>query len=143
VLERQGERIAIQCKHWKSWNVGVKVVREMIGAMTVEGLQKGIIVSLKGCTAEARELAGRQNIELVEEGGLVALLKYLDSAEVQGILSDRRKVCPRCEREMILRTARKGAKEGGQFWGCSGFPGCRQTMPFEALIKASSPAAPC
>jgi hypothetical protein len=34
VLDRRGERFGIQCKHWKSWTVGVKVVREMIGAPT-------------------------------------------------------------------------------------------------------------
>ena len=33
--------------------------------------------------------------------------------------------CPRCGREMVLRTARKGANAGTRFWGCSGFPKCR------------------
>jgi ssDNA-binding Zn-finger/Zn-ribbon topoisomerase 1 len=132
VLEQQGERIGIQCKHWKAWNVGVKVVREMIGAMADARLKKGIIVSLKGCSGEAKALAARHSIELVEESGLLGLLKYLNQAEVQAILADRRKVCPRCERGMVLRTARKGTGQGGQFWGCSGYPKCWQTMPFEA-----------
>jgi len=26
---------------------------------------------------------------------------------------------------MALRTARKGCKEGQQFWGCTGYPECR------------------
>ena len=33
--------------------------------------------------------------------------------------------CPRCGRRMVLRTARRGSNEGGQFWGCEGFPKCR------------------
>ena len=33
--------------------------------------------------------------------------------------------CPRCGRKMVLRTARRGSNEGGQFWGCEGFPKCR------------------
>ena len=33
--------------------------------------------------------------------------------------------CPRCGREMVLRTAKKGASAGTRFWGCSGFPKCR------------------
>ncbi len=33
--------------------------------------------------------------------------------------------CPRCGRKMVLRTARRGPNEGGQFWGCAGFPKCR------------------
>lgn len=36
-----------------------------------------------------------------------------------------KKVCPRCGRELILRTARKGEHAGEQFYGCSGFPKCR------------------
>ncbi|MGO8677095.1 MAG: hypothetical protein ACLQVX_14640 [Limisphaerales bacterium] len=28
---------------------------------------------------------------------------------------------------MALRTARKGAHAGSQFWGCSDYPGCRAT----------------
>ena len=38
-----------------------------------------------------------------------------------------KKICPRCGRELILRTARKGANAGMQFYGCSGFPSCRYT----------------
>jgi len=35
--------------------------------------------------------------------------------------------CPRCGKPMALRTARKGAHAGSQFWGCSDYPGCRGT----------------
>lgn len=33
------------------------------------------------------------------------------------------------DRAMLLRTARKGLKTGQQFWGCSGYPDCRETRP--------------
>lgn len=36
-------------------------------------------------------------------------------------------ICPRCGKSMVLRTARKGAKKGFQFWGCSNYPSCRAT----------------
>ena len=32
---------------------------------------------------------------------------------------------------MVLRTARKGANQGNQFWGCSTFPKCRSVVAFE------------
>jgi ssDNA-binding Zn-finger/Zn-ribbon topoisomerase 1 len=35
---------------------------------------------------------------------------------------------PRCENEMVLRTAKKGKEAGSQFWGCSTYPGCRYTL---------------
>jgi four helix bundle suffix protein len=33
--------------------------------------------------------------------------------------------CPRCSKPMALRTARKGAHAGSQFWGCSDYPECK------------------
>ena len=39
--------------------------------------------------------------------------------------------CPKCDRLMILRTARKGMNRGRQFWGCGGYPKCKVTMNIE------------
>jgi restriction system protein len=127
---------AVQCKHWKSWNVGVRNVRELIGAMTDAGLKKGILVTIKGYSAEAAELAKRHQIELVDEAGIIELLEAADTAQVQAILNDQRKFCPRCDHQMALRTARKGENAGGKFWGCSDYPKCRQTLPFENTVPS-------
>jgi predicted RNA-binding Zn-ribbon protein involved in translation (DUF1610 family) len=35
------------------------------------------------------------------------------------------RICPRCGKELILRTAKKGENAGNQFYGCSNFPKCR------------------
>lgn len=42
--------------------------------------------------------------------------------EKQGV-----KTCPKCGSPMVLRRAKKGANAGSRFWGCSNFPGCRET----------------
>ncbi len=34
-------------------------------------------------------------------------------------------ICPKCGSKLVLRTARKGANAGNQFYGCSAFPNCR------------------
>jgi restriction system protein len=34
--------------------------------------------------------------------------------------------CAVCGKAMVLRTARKGAKAGSQFWGCSGYRSANQ-----------------
>lgn len=39
--------------------------------------------------------------------------------------------CPKCDQLMVLRTARKGANAGNQFWGCSKYPRCRGVVPYE------------
>ncbi len=33
--------------------------------------------------------------------------------------------CPRCGKDMVLRTTKRGPNAGARFWGCSGFPACR------------------
>jgi hypothetical protein len=132
VIEKDGQRSAVQCKQWKTWNVGVKAVREFLGALTDAGIQKGVFITLCGYTGEARQLADKHGIEIVNEVGLA---KMIDDAgarldpEAMAILKDTRKFCPKCEAEMVLRTATRGFGAGRQFWGCSAYPKCRFTMP--------------
>lgn len=132
IVEWDGQRSAVQCKHWKTWNVGVKPIREFLGALTHAEIQGGIIVTLHGYTGEAKQLADAHRIEIINEAGLS---KMIEDAGVRhdptawAILKDTRKVCPKCEKEMVLRTAGKGAGSGRQFWGCSAYPGCRFTLP--------------
>ena len=33
--------------------------------------------------------------------------------------------CPKCGTDMVLRTAKSGANQGKQFWGCRNYPNCR------------------
>jgi hypothetical protein len=40
--------------------------------------------------------------------------------------------CPKCGKSMALRTAKRGDNAGQQFWGCTGYPGCRHIVPHEA-----------
>lgn len=41
-------------------------------------------------------------------------------------------VCPSCGSDLLKRTAKKGAKQGSQFLGCSSFPKCRYTKELES-----------
>ena len=36
--------------------------------------------------------------------------------------------CDKCGKPMTLRTAKTGKNAGNQFWGCSGFPDCKNIM---------------
>lgn len=40
-------------------------------------------------------------------------------------------VCPKCGAKLVLRTAKKGANIGKQFYGCSAFPKCFYTRKIE------------
>ncbi len=134
VITKEGETIAVQCKHWKKWVVRVRLVREMIGALKVAGIQKAIIITLKGFTNDAQSLAAEHGIQILTEKDVLALLESVgahDDALFQELLNDQRKFCPRCEGEMVLRTATRGLDVGKTFWGCSRFPRCKYILRAE------------
>jgi len=134
IIEKDGQRTAIQCKQWKTRDVGVRPVREFLGALTDVGIQKGIFVTLGGYTGDARQLAEKHDIEVINETGLTQMLESTDARfdpDVLELLHDTRKFCPKCERELVIRVAGKGSTMGNKFWGCSGFPRCHFTMPFD------------
>jgi four helix bundle suffix protein len=39
--------------------------------------------------------------------------------------------CPLCGKPLVVRTARKGAHAGAQFWGCSAYPACKGTRALD------------
>jgi four helix bundle suffix protein len=43
--------------------------------------------------------------------------------------------CPLCGKPMALRIARKGARAGAQFWGCSGYPACKGTRRLDGADR--------
>ncbi len=132
IIEKNGERAAVQCKQWRTWNVGVKPVREFLGALKDQGFAKGIFITLRGYTADAKLLAEKHGIQIVNEAQLAQLLRGAaaqSDLEVMAILQDTGKFCPKCEREMVLRIGKKGRGAGKRFWGCSAFPYCRFTLP--------------
>ncbi|WP_193222254.1 nuclease-related domain-containing protein [Alkalilimnicola sp. S0819] len=40
-------------------------------------------------------------------------------------------LCPCCGKPMVLRTSKRGQNQGGQFWGCPGYPKCRGIVAIE------------
>jgi hypothetical protein len=39
--------------------------------------------------------------------------------------------CPQCNTPMVLRTASRGANQGGKFWGCPNYPRCRGVVKYD------------
>jgi hypothetical protein len=67
-------------------------------------------------------------------GGAIVLRELLrrigrrTARTVRATRTDRgRPLCPSCNRKMVKRTVRRGARAGAEFWGCSGYPGCSDT----------------
>ena len=77
---------------------------------------------------------------VMSEAAVLEVCDALATARVDGSMAARRahirglrsradpgvaQKCPRCGRDMVLRTSRRGRNAGRRFWGCSGFPSCR------------------
>ncbi len=139
-LRRGGERVLVQCKHWKGFKVGVAQARELCGVMTHEGARRGVLVSSGHFSQDARDFARQNGIEVVDGPRLAEMIRIGREHRTGGILKESavfppappsRSVeppaCPKCGGPMVLRTARKGPNAGSNFWGCGKFPSCSGT----------------
>ncbi|MBK7731174.1 MAG: restriction endonuclease [Gammaproteobacteria bacterium] len=135
-LQKDGQLHLVQCKQWQSQKVGVNVVREMFGLMTAESAVSANVICSGIFTQEAKSFAEGKAIDLVDGPQLDALIGQVRRAPREAATPMRPKpaatLCPRCGSRLVLRTAKKGANAGGQFYGCSAFPKCRYTQ--ERLI---------
>ncbi len=141
------EKTLVQCKHWRAYKVGVDVVRELYGVMAARGAAAGIVVTSGQFTAEAQEFAQGRNVRLIDGSALERLMSAAraqpphrparsddhgshpdgESALSGPAPSSNPQACPVCGKAMVLRTAKRGAQAGSQFWGCTGYPACRGT----------------
>lgn len=75
IAKRQdGEKILIQCKHWKAFKVPVQVIRELYGVMVDRGASGAAVVTSGNFTADAIEFAKSKPIELIDGASLAKLM---------------------------------------------------------------------
>jgi len=131
IVESPADKFVVQCKHWRKWSVGVRQIREFLGTLTDTKIQNGIFITLTGYSGDAKQLADKHGIQILNESDVIKMLEesgLVYSKEILELFSDSRKFCPKCESEMVLRTARL---TGNQFWGCSNYPRCKFILNFE------------
>lgn len=141
ILHRDGRKVTVQCKRWRTRQVGVAVVRELYGAMTAEAADEAIFVSSGDYTADARRFADGTPIRLIDGPTLLEIVQVVQRATAElapgesldiaspssATVEEATPACPRCGRAMVRRVARTGTRPGSAFWGCTGFPECRGT----------------
>ncbi|TAN32185.1 hypothetical protein EPN29_08340 [bacterium] len=132
-----GERLIVQCKHWKNRHVGVQPLRELWGVLDDEKADAAIFVTSGSFTVEAVAFALDKRLELIDGPKLRGMIAEVRRTQAAVQTSEPRPtasapVCPRCESPMVLRIARRGASEGEHFWGCSTYPKCQGTRPATA-----------
>jgi restriction system protein len=136
VLSKQNQTYLVQCKQWKALQVGVTVVRELMGVMAVRNASGGFVVTSGRFTDEARRFAEQAKITLIDGRQLTGLLRQQSrvpaarpAAQSAPVSPETAPACPKCGADMVMRTASRGANAGRSFWGCSQFPTCRATRP--------------
>jgi restriction system protein len=83
LLTQGGQRLLLQCKHWKTRKVGEMPVREMYGTMAVHSASGGVLISSGAFTLEATRFANFAGIELFDGNKLRGLLQRRPAAEPQ------------------------------------------------------------
>jgi restriction system protein len=135
LLTKDGSITLVQCKHWRSRQVGVSVVREMFGLMQHHGAAEGKIVCTGVFSADCFRFAVGKPIELVDGEALWSLVAGVRADTVLGPERSQpvavraaavAPACPKCSSPMIERSNRA---TGQGFWGCQSYPSCRGTMP--------------
>lgn len=74
VLRKDGKRYFVQCKHWKAWRVGVRVVRELFGVMAAEKADGGFVVTSGVFSRDAFAFAAGKQIVLIDGAQLIGYL---------------------------------------------------------------------
>ena len=130
VLHRQDGKVIVQCKRWKSAQVGVSLIREFYGVTVAENVERGIFVTTGVFTPDATEFARGKPLELVDGAQLAKLVQGLQPRAPSKELEATVPACPKCGGEMVQRLAKRGAKAGQAFWGCRNYPQCQGVPSF-------------
>jgi restriction system protein len=131
-LRKNGEKLLVQAKHWKTWVVRLPQIRELWGAVADEHADGGIFVTSGRFTDDARAWTKDKNLTLIDGNELAQMIAAVQNAKRVASVEPDHRVCQRCGRPMVIRTAKQGPLSGQRFWGCSGYPSCRYTEPTSA-----------
>ena len=78
--------ILVQCKAWDWGEVGEKEVSELLGAMSMEKVGEGVLVTPGSFSAAARDFAADTGIHLIDGPDLLEKLLALDPEEQERML---------------------------------------------------------
>ncbi|ACV37470.1 restriction endonuclease [Candidatus Accumulibacter phosphatis] len=121
----------VQCKAWGARFVGVKPVRELLGVMTHEKIDKAFLMTSSQFSEDAKAFARSNRITLIDGQMLLVMIKRLP-VESQDALLDFATAgdynvpsCPSCGVKMKRVSGKAGRHD---FWGCGTFPRCHQKL---------------
>lgn len=73
LAEKDGERVAIQCKRYKGM-VGPHAVRDLMGAMGSADAQRGLLITTGVFSIQAEKMVGEAQIEMIDGNKLIEVI---------------------------------------------------------------------
>lgn len=122
IATKDDQIAAIQCKHYQTNQIPVKIVRELLGAQVSHQspTTQAILFCTPKATQPAHDLAQAHNISIYEIQDIAQDIKAIGHELFPELLNPEIKYCPKCGANM---TYRHGKFSG--FWGCSTYPKCK------------------
>lgn len=123
----------VQCKAWNTVAVGVKEVRELLGVMAHEKVNRGIFITTGTYTKDALAFCTSNPIQLLDGAAFLEKIRALPDDRKQSLLrfafegDFSTPSCPSCGIKMVKRDGKRGA-----FWGCTHYPRCKSSFPLRA-----------
>ena len=138
LILRKGHMVVlVQCKQWKTRQVAVGVVRELLGVIALESADAGIVVTCGAFTRDAHAFARLAHITLIDGMTVLRLAEGVQlaplyragpaSGSVPAVQLEDGCACPSCGGRMIRRKPQSDARRNAHFLGCANFPECKGT----------------
>lgn len=124
MLHSGGRKTVVQCKRWRTAQVGVSLIRELFGVVVAEKAQRGVFVTSGTFTPDAVAFARDKPLELVDGPALAKLVEDVQTSKPTQSSTVTAPACPKCGGEMVQHVAKRGANAGKPFWGCLRYPQC-------------------
>jgi restriction system protein len=74
ILDKDGERTVVSCKHWKVWEVGESPLHELYGYTRGIGAKRAVMVTTGRFSQRACDFADRHNLRLIDGRGISDLV---------------------------------------------------------------------
>jgi len=109
---------------------GVQGVRELLGIMYHERIERAFYMTNGVFTPEAKVLGHHHKVVLVDARVLLAMIQRLPEDRQQALLAEATKgdyespTCPICGSKMVHASG-----SHGDYWGCSTYPECHWISP--------------
>lgn len=132
---KQDVAFAARSSHGKVRLTGLLGLSDFVAKAEPEFAANAMLCAVNQAAYLLRRQLESQGRAFLQEGGFTEKLHSARTAARNSHAEAPR--CPKCEKPMVRRTAKTGALKDQPFWGCTSYPDCKGTRPFETQTQTS------